>query len=710
MSTEQHESTTVNAEKSEPERYDPAAIEPKWQAFWEKDKTFATPDLLADPGRKKSYGLHRVPYPSGAGLHVGHPEGYTATDIYSRWLRSTGVAVLHPMGWDAFGLPAEQYAIQTGTHPSTTTAKNIETFRRQIKSLGLSYDWDREVDTTDPAYVKWTQWIFLQMFHRGLAFQSEVPVNWCPALGTVLANEEVKDGKSERGSHPVFRTPLRQWMLKITAYADRLLEDLALCEWPEGTRVMQAEWIGRSVGAEVTFAVDGHAGKSLEVFTTRPDTLFGATFMVVAPEHPIVSAITTADRKADVDAYVKRSTNRSERDRREAKEKTGVATGGHCINPVNGAKIPVWVADYVLWGYGTGAIMAVPGHDERDFEFAKKFDLPVLRVVAKDASEAGAPLEVAHVEDGFAVNSGAYDGLTTAAFKERITLDLEARGQGKKRVEYKLRDWIFSRQRYWGEPFPIYFPVELKDPAGDPRKGAEHTIRFDQPIAVGESGLQLRLPALNDYKPGVVHAGPLARAIDWRFFQRGGQWFARETNTMPQWAGSCWYYLRFLDPRNPDAAFDRKLADAWLPVDLYVGGAEHAVLHLLYARFWHKVLFDAGFVSSPEPFRKLVHQGMILGEVEHTEYVDGTGQPVSRTHVAERVNDAGEDEAFDRRSGAALSSRRVPADDVEKKGGDFVLKSDGSIVIDARAHKMSKARGNVVNPDEIGRASCRERV
>jgi leucyl-tRNA synthetase len=418
MSNPVNESTANEGGSSvEPGRYNPAEIEPKWQAFWEKDRTFATPDLLADPGRKKAYVLDMFPYPSGAGLHVGHPEGYTATDIYSRWLRSTGVAVLHPMGWDAFGLPAEQYAIQTGTHPSITTAKNIETFRRQIKSLGLSYDWDREVDTTDPAYVKWTQWIFLQMFHRGLAFQSEMPVNWCPALGTVLANEEVKDGKSERGGHPVFRTPLRQWMLKITAYADRLLEDLALCEWPEGTRVMQTEWIGRSVGAEVTFAIDGPAGstgKTVEIFTTRPDTLFGATFMVVAPEHPIVKEITTPERKAEVDAYVTRSINRSERERREAKEKTGVATGGFCVNPVNGAKVPVWVADYVLWGYGTGAIMAVPGHDERDFEFARKFGIDVIRVVAKDPSEKDAPLTVAFVEEGIAVNSGAYDGLTTA--------------------------------------------------------------------------------------------------------------------------------------------------------------------------------------------------------------------------------------------------------------------------------------------------------
>ncbi len=699
--TAKTETAKTEPDRAEAARYNPAEIEPKWQAFWETDRTFATPDVLLEPGRKKAYVLDMFPYPSGAGLHVGHPEGYTATDIYARYLRSTGVAVLHPMGWDAFGLPAEQYAIQTGTHPSTTTGRNIDTFRRQIKSLGLSYDWEREVDTTDPAYVKWTQWIFLQMFHRGLAFQAEVPVNWCPALGTVLANEEVKDGKSERGGYPVFRTPLRQWMLKITAYADRLLEDLSLCEWPEGTRVMQTEWIGRSVGAEVNFAIEGHEGASLEIFTTRPDTLFGATFMVVAPEHPIVAKVTTAERRAEVDAYVARSTNRSERDRREAKEKTGVATGGHCINPVNGARIPIWVADYVLWGYGTGAIMAVPGHDERDFEFAQRFGLPILRVVAGDVGDKDLALSAAHVEDGVAVNSGEYDGLTTAAFKERITADLAADGRGKKRVEYKLRDWIFSRQRYWGEPFPIYFPIDLEDPSGDPRQGAKHTIRFDQPIAVEESELPLRLPALDDYKPGEDPAGPLARALDWRFFQKDGQWFARETNTMPQWAGSCWYYLRFIDPRNPEAAFDRALADAWLPVDLYVGGAEHAVLHLLYARFWHKVLFDAGYVSQPEPFKKLVHQGMILGEVEHTAYVDGQGGFVSRDRVGERTNEAGEDEPFDERSGATLSARRVSLEEVTKKGSDFVLKAQPEIAIDARAHKMSKSRGNVVNPDAI---------
>ena len=685
------------------DRYDPAVIEPKWQAFWEKDKTFATDP---DPKKKKAYVLDMFPYPSGAGLHVGHPEGYTATDIVCRYLRANGHAVLHPMGWDAFGLPAEQHAIKTGEPPAVNTQKNIDTFRRQIKALGLSYDWDREVDTTDPAYVKWTQWIFLQLYKRGLAYQSEVPVNWCPALGTVLANEEVKDGKSERGDFPVYRMPLRQWMLRITAYSDRLLEDLKLVEWPEGTRVMQIEWIGRSEGAEVKFAVQGHADASIEVFTTRPDTLFGASFMVLAPEHALVEKIATPDRIEAVRAYKERASRRSERDRREDKVKTGIPTGAFAINPVNGQAIPIWIADYVLGGYGTGAIMAVPGHDERDFEFAKKFDLPITRVVAASPSDAALPLEGPFVDDGVAVNSGAYDGMKTADFKKKITADLTHKGQGKLRVETKLRDWVFSRQRYWGEPFPIYFPV---DTSGDPRKGDAHTIRYDQPIAVDESELPLRLPELDDYKPGDDPSGPLARAVDWRFFQKPDasgtlRWYARETNTMPQWAGSCWYYLRFTDPQNPNEAFSKAAADRWLPVDLYVGGAEHAVLHLLYARFWHKVLFDAGLVSTPEPFGKLVHQGMILGEIEHTTYVpvgaEGTGF-VSREHVGERLDEAGEEEPFDKRNDGALKPAKVDEADIEKKGGVSVLKSDPSIVVDSRAHKMSKSRGNVVNPDAI---------
>ena len=588
-------------------RYDPATIEPKWQAFWDEDDTFRTTEGVDRP---KAYILDMFPYPSGSGLHVGHPEGYTATDIVARYHRAKGYDVLHPMGWDAFGLPAEQHAILTGTHPRDTTSQNIATFRRQLKMLGFSYDWDREIDTTSPEYVKWTQWIFLQLFDRGLAYQSEIPVNWCPALGTVLANEEVIDGLSERGRHPVERVPLRQWVLKITAYADRLLEDLGEVDWPNSTRIMQQEWIGRSEGAEVKFGVVGHDA-AIEVFTTRPDTLFGATFMVLAPEHPLVDRVTTDAQRSQVAAYVEQARNKSERDRQSSKEKTGVFTGGLAINPVNGAEIPIYIADYVLWGYGTGAIMAVPAHDERDFEFATAHGIPIIEVVSKSGMASATPLDEAMVEQGIAVNSGKYDGLATAEFKKRVTGDLESNGQGRARVEYKLRDWNFSRQRYWGEPIPIYFPVET---SGDPRAGADFTIRYDAPVAVDESELPLRLPELDDYKPGEDPAGVLARATDWRFFQKDGQWFARETNTMPQWAGSCWYYLRFIDPHNAEELCSPALAKEWLPVDLYVGGAEHAVLHLLYARFWHKVLYDAGAVPTKEPFKKLVHQGMILGE------------------------------------------------------------------------------------------------
>ena len=588
-------------------RYDPAAIEPKWQAYWNDHDTFQTHEGAERP---KAYILDMFPYPSGSGLHVGHPEGYTATDIMARYRRANGYDVLHPMGWDAFGLPAEQHAILTGTHPRDTTVQNIETFKRQLKMLGFSYDWSREIDTTSPDYVRWTQWIFLELFKRGLAYQNEVPVNWCPALGTVLANEEVINGLSERGGHPVERVPLRQWVLKITAYADRLLADLDDVEWPNSTRIMQQEWIGRSEGAEVHFQVVGHDA-SIEVYTTRPDTLFGATFMVLAPEHPLVDVITSDRQRAAVTAYVEQAKSKSERDRQASKDKTGVFTGGLAINPVNGAEVPVYIADYVLWGYGTGAIMAVPAHDERDFEFATAHGIPIIEVVSKTGTASEAALAEAMVEQGIAVNSGKYDGLSTAEFKARITKDLEEAGKGRARVEYKLRDWIFSRQRYWGEPIPIYFPV---DTDGDPRVGAEFSIRYHEPMAVDASELPLRLPELDDYKPGKDPAGVLARAKDWRFFQKDGRWYARETNTMPQWAGSCWYYLRFIDPRNETEICSRELAERWLPVDLYVGGAEHAVLHLLYARFWHKVLFDAGVVPTNEPFKKLVHQGMILGE------------------------------------------------------------------------------------------------
>jgi leucyl-tRNA synthetase len=591
--------------------YDHLDVERRWQRYWDEHGTFRAE---RHPGRRKRYILDMFPYPSGTGLHVGHPEGYTATDILARYWRMRGDDVLHPMGWDAFGLPAEQHAIETGTHPATTTARNIATFARQLRMLGFSYDWSREIDTTDPGYVRWTQWIFLQLFRRGLAYQATAPVNWCPALGTVLANEEVVDGTSERGGHPVYRTPLRQWMLRITAYADRLAQDLALVDWPDGTLAAQRRWIGRSEGAEIAFAVEGYADARILAFTTRPDTLMGATYVVLAPEHELVGRVTTDARRADVDAYVAAAARKSELDRTAVGQaKTGVPTGGVAVHPITGTRLPIWVADYVIGGYGTGAVMAVPGHDERDFAFARAFGLPIVEVVSPDGARHDA-LDAAYVDEGITVRSGEFDGLATTECKRAVVARLEALGRGRAAVSYRLRDWVFSRQRYWGEPIPIYFPVELEDPAADPRGGAPHAIRFDQPIAVDESELPLRLPELADYSPGTDPAGPLARIADWRFFQRDGRWYARETNTMPQWAGSCWYYLRFLDPHNDAEPWSEEAYADWMPVDLYVGGAEHAVLHLLYARFWHKVLHDLGRVRDPEPFLKLVHQGTILGE------------------------------------------------------------------------------------------------
>jgi leucyl-tRNA synthetase len=587
------------------DRYDPAAIEPKWQRHWETQSTFRAE---RHAGRRKLYVLDMFPYPSGSGLHVGHPEGYTATDIVARYNRMRGVDVLHPMGWDAFGLPAEQHAIKTGTHPRATTVQNIATFKRQLKMLGFSFDWSREIDTTDPAYVRWTQWIFLKLYERGLAYQAEIPVNWCAELGTVLANEEVIDGKSEIGGHPVTRLPLRQWMLKITAYADRLDADLEGLDWPE-TKAKQHHWIGRSEGAEVDF--DG-----IKVFTTRADTLPGVTYVVLAPEHPLVAQLTAKDREAEVRAYVEAARSKSDFDRTEAKTKTGVPTGATVVNPINGERVPVWVADYVIATYGTGAVMAVPAHDERDHAFAGAYRLPIVQVI--DATD-GREVDVhaaAFTDDGLArygkLNVDVASGTPSEEARRRITEWLASKGKGTARVQYRLRDWVFSRQRYWGEPIPVYFPVTC---AGDPRApGAEFRIHYEQPIAVDEGELPLRLPDLEDFKPGDDPAGPLARAVDWRFFRKGDSWYARETNTMPQWAGSCWYYLRYLDPKNDREAWSAKSYDEWMPVDLYIGGSEHAVLHLLYARFWHKVLFDIGLVKDSEPFSKLVHQGIILGE------------------------------------------------------------------------------------------------
>lgn len=585
-----------------------AVIEPKWQQFWLEDKTFRAADSSDKP---KIYLLDMFPYPSGAGLHVGHPEGYTATDILARYKWMRGFNVLHPMGWDAFGLPAENYAIQTGTQPSIITQQNIANFRRQIRSLGFAYDWDREIDTTDPKYFKWTQWIFLKLHERGLAYEADVAVNWCPALGTVLANEEVIDGKSERGGHPVVRKPMRQWMLKITAYAERLLNDLDQLDWPESIKAQQRHWIGRSEGVEIDFALQNDTGQAIRVFTTRPDTLFGCTYMVVAPEHPLVERITTDGQRAAVLDYVAAAARKSDLERTDlAKEKSGVFLGAYAINPVNKEPIPVWVSDYILISYGTGAIMAVPGHDTRDFEFARQFGLPIRRVVAAADGNTDEPLLEAFVEDGVAVNSGAFDGLSTAACKAAITEWLEQYDLGKRTVNYRLRDWLFSRQRYWGEPFPV---IRLAD-------GTVKTVPADS--------LPVTLPAVERYEPTGTGESPLAGIHDWveTVDPETGAAARRETNTMPQWAGSCWYYLRYIDPKNEVAAWDPAKERYWMPVDLYVGGAEHAVLHLLYSRFWHKVLFDIGLVSTSEPFARLVNQGLILGE-------DGEKMSKSRGNV-----------------------------------------------------------------------------
>ena len=672
--------------------YDHRAVESRWQTYWEEHETFK---VTRRPGRPKAYVLDMFPYPSGSGLHVGHPEGYTATDIVARFKRMNGYDVLHPMGWDAFGLPAEQHAINTGTHPAATTASNINVFRRQLKSLGFFYDWSREVDTTDPKYVRWTQWIFLKLFERGLAFQAEIPVNWCPELGTVLANEEVIDGKSERGQFPVVRQPLRQWQLRITAYADRLAEELEPLDWPE-TRQKQRDWIGKSEGAEVDFPLVGHSTK-LTVYTTRPDTLFGATYMVIAPDHPLTLEIAAPALRAEVETYAKAAARKSDMERTALnKEKTGVATGAKAINPLNGQEIPIFTADYVLGAYGTGAIMAVPAHDERDFEFAQRFELPIVEVVSPDGSEH-ATLEAAFVDDGVAVRSGQFNGLGTPEMKQKITAFLEAEGIGRSKINYKLRDWVFSRQRYWGEPIPIYFPVQTD---GDPRSGAAYTIDYSTPIAVTDAELPLELPKLEDYKPGDP-SGPLAKALDWRFFQKDGAWFARETNTMPQWAGSCWYYLRYLDPHNEREIFSEKAYDDWMPVDLYMGGSEHAVLHLLYARFWHKVLFDVGVVKHPEPFSKLVHQGMILGEPQMTAYRDAAGAWVS----ADLVRTADDDQVVHRETGAVLDVVKLDDAEVEKRAGSFVIKANPEVKVQSIAFKMSKSRGNVVNPDDVVRES-----
>lgn len=568
--------------------YDHQSIEKKWQKRWLEEKTFRCD--TSDFSKPKYYVLDMFPYPSGNGLHVGHPEGYTATDIIARKKRMEGYNVLHPMGWDAFGLPAEQFALQTGHHPAEFTKKNINHFREQIQSLGFSYDWDREISTADPSYYKWTQWIFTQLYKKGLAYVDEIPVNWCPELKTVLANEEVIDGKSERGGYPVIRKPMRQWVLKITAYAERLLKDLDEVDWPTSTKEMQRNWIGKSQGANVIFKIDGY-DKEFTVFTTRCDTLFGATYCVMAPEHPFVSDITTPEQKEAVEAYQKLCQTKSDLERTDLnKDKTGVFTGAYAINPVNGKKVPIWISDYVLASYGTGAIMAVPAHDTRDYEFAKKFGIEIIPVL-----EGGNIEEEAFTGDGVHINSQWLNGLNKEEAIAKMIQWLEENKVGEAKVTYKLRDWLFSRQRYWGEPIPI---VHMED-------GTMRTVDVDE--------LPLELPATTNFKPSDTGESPLAHCTDWLSVEIDGVKGTRETNTMPQWAGSCWYYIRYIDPKNDKAIGDPKLLEHWLPVDLYVGGAEHAVLHLLYARFWHKVLYDCGVVKSKEPFQKLFHQGMILG-------------------------------------------------------------------------------------------------
>ena len=647
-------------------KYDHKNIEAKWQKHWLDNKTFK---VEHDPSKPKYYVLDMFPYPSGAGLHVGHVEGYTASDILARYKRQQGFNVLHPMGWDSFGLPAERYAMRTGTHPAETTKKNIDNFRRQLRLLGFSYDWDREVTTSDPNYYKWTQWIFTKLYEKGLAYEAEMLVNYCPALGTVVANEEVENGKFKEGGHPVERRPLKQWVLKITEYAERLLEDLDTLDWPEGLKRLQKNWIGRSEGANVDF-VEQSTGEKITVFTTRPDTLFGATYMVLAPEHSLVDKITTDDHKAEVAEYRQIAAAKSDMERTElSKTKTGVFTGGYATNPVNGEPIPIWISDYVLITYGTGAIMAVPAHDERDFEFAHQYDIPIIPVFdpnveahpdfipehmsAEETREAVLAAKLCWAGEGTCINSGndeiSLNGLTISEAKELISTWLERKGAGKKTITYKLRDWLFSRQRYWGEPFPI---LHFED-------GTKRTLELDE--------LPLCPPEVTDYKPSGDGRSPLAKAEDWVNIidEKSGKKACRETNTMPQWAGSCWYYLRFIDPTNDQQAWDPEKEKYWLPVDMYVGGVEHAVLHLLYARFWHKVLYDCGYVSTLEPFQTLRNQGLIVAR----SYQKGSGEYVYPEEVVER-----DGSHYHRETGEELR---------------------------CQVEKMSKSKLNGVTPDDI---------
>ena len=696
--------------------YNFKAIEPRWQKFWDENKTFRAPDSSNKP---KYFMLDMFPYPSGAGLHAGHTENYAASDILDRYKRAKGYNVMHPMGWDAFGLPAEQYAMKTGTHPAITTRRNIDHFTSQIKRLGIAIDWDREINTTDPAYFRWTQWIFVQLFKKGLAYIDERPVNWCPELGTVLANEEIIEGKSEVGGFPVERRALRQWVLRITAYADKLIEGLDNVDWPESTKTQQKNWIGRSTGAEIVFDVEGYNDK-ITVFTTRPDTLFGATYMVLAPEHPLVATVTQSDQKANVEAYIAQAANKSDLDRTDlAKEKTGIFTGAYAINPINNEKIPVWVADYVLMGYGTGAIMAVPAHDTRDHEFATEFNIPITQVIGEDGKT---DTKLPYTGKGVLVNSGKFDGLSVDEGKDAIIAELAEKKVGEATINYRLRDWLFSRQRYWGEPFPIIWIDEAGYKAAVASNGRlseflpESPITYVDPelgnryaIPVIPDFLPLTLPETDNYKPCGDAQSPLANIPEWVNVwvntitgeaisntnpqPDSDEWVAgnRETNTMPQWAGSCWYYLRYCDPRNNKQLIDPEKESYWGVPDMYVGGAEHAVLHLLYARFWHIFLHELGVVTTKEPFAKLYHQGIILGETEYRLYSNPDGNPVSYETIKDPAQWDGTVEKLD---DSKIEKSKVNKQEI------YHLVGKPEIQVEARAFKMSKSRGNVVNPDD----------
>lgn len=701
-------------------QYDFHTIEVYWQNYWDSKQIFKA---LDNSVKEKFYALDMLPYPSGQGLHVGHPEGYTASDILARYKRACGYNVLHPMGWDAFGLPAEQHAILTGTHPAENTKKNISNFKKQLKKLGFAYDWGREVDTTDPATYKWTQWLFLQIFKKGLAYVDEFPVWWCPALGTGLANEEVIDGRSERGNHPVERRNLRQWMMKITAYAERLLEGLKDLDWPESTKKQQETWIGKSEGAEVFFHIEGFAEEKLVTYTTRADTLFGATYLVIAPEHPLVEKLTQTPYKNELEAYVKTALTKSDLLRTElAKEKTGVFTGSYAIHPITEERLPIWVADYVMLSYGTGAVMGVPGHDKRDYEFAEKFKLPIRAVISDNPTNLNPP---ALLREGYLIHSGAFDKLHCLEAKQKITEYLENNQQGRPKVHYKLRDWLFSRQRYWGEPFPVVWInqtdfdqlkklknscIHASMPSEPVTYKKEEELFYAIPLPLSE--LPLLLPDVQSYQPSGTGESPLANISEWVNvyinletgetssiadpMPKEGIWVKgkRETNTMPQWAGSCWYYLRYLDPHNEVTFLDQQKEQYWKTPDIYIGGAEHAVLHLLYARFWHQVFFDLGLVSTQEPFPKIFHQGLILGETEYCVFEDKEGNAISAEHVDAK-------EKIDLRSKASVFSKVVSERDIIKKEDQFVLKENPSIKVEARSFKMSKSRGNVVGVDEI---------